>query len=106
MENQEFSSMVNETFDNLKIILTSKGHDYANEDALANLKTVSELARILGIDFTQPHHYPLLMVLMKFGRLQNLTAKGADPKNESVADTVTDAIGYMLLTKASLLEGK
>ena len=87
-------------------ILESKRYDYADAevDVLSNFKEVTAMAQLFKIDFSQPHHYALLMVLMKYQRLQNLLSKGKTPKNESVLDTTIDAINYAFLLDACILE--
>jgi len=98
--NQLFSKLTKECFE----LLDSKGQDYANEDKLDNFKRVTAIAKLYHIDFSQPYHYALLMVLMKLERLQNLRSQGKTPKHESVQDTVRDAINYLYLTYACLVE--
>jgi hypothetical protein len=78
-------------------VTTSKRHDYANEDVLSNFKGVSQAAKSLGIDVTNPTGYSLFMVLLKIARLSNLLNSGKIPNNESIDDSFLDGINYFKL---------
>ena len=102
-----FSKLTNnfqETFETLSGILLKKGNDYATEDALSNFKRLSSAANILGIDVKTPIGYSLFMVLMKLDRINNLLTSGKTPKNESVADSFNDLLGYGFLSKCIYME--
>jgi len=96
--------IVDDTLIALKETLIKKNHDYAGEDALSNFHRVPKIARLLGIDFSRDYHYPLLMSILKFDRLQNLLSSNKTPNNESITDSIDDAINYLLLMKATLLD--
>jgi len=82
-----------------------KSQDYAStEDVLANFKRLSEAAKILGIDITTPYGYSMFMVLQKIDRINNLCKKGTTAVNESMQDSFVDALNYLLLTLACIVE--
>jgi len=86
-------------------VTSSKRHDYAGADVLSNFKGVSEAAKALGIDVTNPTGYALFMVLLKIARLANLINAGKTPKNESVEDSFLDGINYFKLAYCCFLDG-
>lgn len=80
-------------------LLATKNSDYSEtQDAFANFKLAAQIAGI-------PTEQTLLTLLgMKFARLHQLTAKGKQPKHESVEDTLVDIINYTLLLRGILQE--
>ena len=85
-------------------LLGTKSHDYATEDVLSNAKRNSAIARLFKIDFSRDYHHMLFLTLMKWDRIQNLFSAGKTPKNESIDDTLVDALNYTLLTAACIKE--
>lgn len=76
-----------------------KAHDYASdEDALSNFRQV---AAFIGV---RPAQVALMFLATKFYRLQNLTARGNAPMNESVLDTLNDISIYSKLYRILLEE--
>ena len=104
MDGEKYEKFVRNLVDSSLTLSGSKRHDYATEDALANFKRMTKVARVYKIDFSKEHHYALFMVLMKLDRLQNLISQGKVPKNESFQDTMQDAFNYLMLTFACLEE--
>lgn len=79
-------------------VTSSKRNDYAsNDDVLLNFKGVSEAAKALGIDVTDPSQYALFMVTLKIKRITNLINSGKTPNNESIEDSFLDGINYFKL---------
>ena len=86
------------TLDNKLIeVLKTKGEDYAGEDVLSNFKQVSEAAKALGLNVTDPTNYALFMCVLKIARLTNLINNNKVPNNESIEDSFVDLIGYSKL---------
>ena len=82
-------------------LLIRKGDDYSDEDVLANFKRMSQLCELLRINPARSAtDAALFLVLLKFDRWTNLRAKGVDPKNESITDTVCDFHNYIDLAYA------
>lgn len=82
-------------------LLINKNADYAGEDALANFKRMSQMCKLLRIDPTKSAvDAALFLALLKFDRWTNLRAKGTEPKNESIKDTVCDLHNYIDLAFA------
>jgi hypothetical protein len=75
-------------------IIERKNHDYSGaDDAFANFRT----AGILGISAEKGI---LLRTLDKIARINNLLDHAAYVTDESMDDTITDAIGYLAILKA------
>lgn len=104
MEGPKFDQFVRDLVESSLTLSGSKRHDYATEDVLANFKRLTKVAKVYKLDFSREHHYPLFMVLMKLDRVQNLLSQGRTPKNESLQDTMKDAVNYLFLTFACLVE--
>ncbi len=83
----------------------SKGEDYAQEvDVLWNFKSISLVAKQLGVDITNETGYSLFMVLLKIARLTNLLNAGKTPNNESIDDSFLDGINYFKLAYCNYIE--
>jgi len=82
-----------------------KGHDYASEaDCLDNFKKMARLCKILQLDVSKPYAVALFFVVHKLLRLQNLVQNNKTPENESVLDTIDDALNYLDLTRENLID--
>jgi len=82
-----------------------KGHDYASKaDCLDNFKRMAEIAKILRIDVTTGYGVALWHLLHKLVRLQNLIALKIGPENESIIDTIDDALNYLDLMRENLID--
>jgi hypothetical protein len=106
MELTEFTTLSRSLIDKCLALSESKSHDYATIDVLSNFKRVSAIAKLYNITFKAPYEYAMFMVLMKLDRFQNLMTQIKTPKNESLEDTVQDAVNYLLLMNACLEEQK
>lgn len=104
MNAETFNKFLKETQAKSFEVLGKKSHDYADKDALSNFKRNSAIAKMFRIDFSKDYHAALLMVLMKWDRLQNLMSQGKTPQNESLSDTLIDVLNYTLLTNACVEE--
>lgn len=86
-------------------LMEGKSHDYSGEDTLANFKRMWEISELLDIDPRRsPTDCALFLLVLKIDRWQNLRRKGAQPKNESVLDTVYDLHNYVDLMYACELD--
>ena len=106
MIRKTFEELVNKLVDESLELSSSKAHDYASEDVLANIKRVAKIGSLYKITFESPYEYALFMVLMKLDRLQNLLKQNKQPKNESLKDTIQDSFNYLMLMYACLEDGK
>jgi len=106
MIRKDFEDIINKFVKESLDLSLSKAHDYATEDILANFKRVSNIAKELKIDFSYLWEYAMFMCIMKLDRLQNLLKQNKQPKNESIKDTVQDALNYLFLMLACLIESK
>lgn len=79
-------------------LLFRKGEDYAGVDTLANFKRMSALCTLLNIDPRRSSvDCALFLMMLKVDRWCNLLAKNAEPRNESIKDTVLDLLNYVEL---------
>lgn len=86
-------------------LMEGKGQDYSTEDVLSNFKRMSKMCSLLEIAPAQsPVDCALFLMLLKIDRWCNLRRSGADPKNESLADTIKDLHNYIDLAYACELE--
>ena len=93
----EAVKIINEHIDKIKKLLDRKGADYGDEqNYIQNFMQVAKLKTILGFPET-PYSVWLTHVLTKLQRLSNLIKKARDPRNETLADSADDLIGYSLL---------
>ena len=105
MERSKLMELQDSLFKEAGRLLTSKGQDYAGEDALANFKRMCQLSSLLGIDVQRsPADCALFLMLLKIDRWMNLKSKGAKPENESVKDTVMDLLNYIELAYCCEIE--
>jgi len=90
-------------------IRTTKGHDYANEDCLANFKCRGELYKVLdkwgmSVDVTTASGVALDAVFLKILRILNLRADNKTAMNESEDDTWLDLSNYVDLAHECRLD--
>ena len=104
MDAKTFNKFLKETQVKSFEVLNKKSYDYADDDLLSNFKRNSAIARMFRIDFSKDYHAALLMVLMKWDRLQNLMSQGRIPKNEGIEDTLIDGLNYSILMSACITE--
>lgn len=106
MNSQKQAEIYEEMHNKIMQITKSKAHDYAGADVLSNFKSVSNAAKELGIDVSNPTGYALFMVVLKLARLGNLIASGKTPNNESIDDSFLDGINYFKLAYCCYKEEK
>jgi hypothetical protein len=94
MTHEEFFKSIENTYKEGLEITRTKNHDYAsNEDPFKNFSSAS----VVGIT---PDRAILVRVLDKLSRVSNLLDKDARVHEESVNDTIIDAINYLAILKA------
>jgi hypothetical protein len=81
--------------DELRAMHLSKGHDYA--DAGDPLRNYAVSAADNGIE---PWRAAQIRLSEKYHRLVNLTRKAADPKHESLDDTLMDLAALALIVRS------
>ena len=101
-ENNQLIESVRESFEKCLAIIERKNHDYAGAaslDLYANFRT----AELLGISVEKG-----IMVrwLDKLKRIDNLLSQEAYVTDESIEDTLRDAINYPAILLAYLQESK
>lgn len=103
MNNAEYQRILKEDIvEPIYKITESKAHDYAREDdTLSNFKLQATMRNIRGAE-DRASDVAFDMVITKLVRLGNLRNKA--PQNESVLDTIRDAINYLGLYYACRLE--
>lgn len=102
MNAAEYAKMVADIAGSMEAITLSKRHDYADdEDVLQNFKRVRAMCWLLNIQPKEsPADFALLMTVLKLDRYCNLRNKNAQPKNETIMDTVVDWHNYINLAFA------
>ena len=94
MTREEFRRSISNTFSTGEQIIEKKNEDYANsENPFRNF----ESAAVVGIGVERAI---LLRVLDKLSRVSNLIDKPAAVVDESLEDTLVDAINYLAILKA------
>ncbi|HYD90913.1 MAG TPA: hypothetical protein VEA37_05415 [Flavobacterium sp.] len=76
---------------NVRYLLTRKGHDYANEDTLSNFKNIATMTR------QDPSIVILMFSASKVSRALNLITGNKKPNNESLHDSLIDLACYSVL---------
>lgn len=86
-------------------LANSKGHDYANDDMLANFKRMHKACAIYDIrPGKRTEDVFLFYILIKLDRMVNLIHSDKEPSNESLDDTMQDIGLYIELLRAYLEE--
>lgn len=94
MTREEFIKSIENTYKKGIEIIKLKNADYANSsDPFKNFKS----AEIIGLSVERAI---LVRVLDKITRISNLLSKEADVKEESLEDTLLDAINYLAILKS------
>lgn len=99
MTSETFTKLVEETFSQMKQILTAKGTDYTsgNSDRLSNFR----ITEAIGI--ASAEQGLLCRMVDKIARVTSFVNTGKlAVTNESAVDAVHDIIGYAILMKALL----
>lgn len=100
MTQQDFFAHIEQTYKDGLNLIKIKNADYANSN---NPFKNFESAGIIGLGVDKAI---LVRILDKLARISNLLDKDADVKEESVEDTLIDAINYLAILKAYLYERK
>lgn len=100
MTHEAYVKYVDTTFNELKALLAKKNADYSSaQDAFANNRAVEAF----GVSTTEANLFGKL--LDKMSRIATFIREGTyKVKEESVADSLDDLIGYAVLMKAYLSE--
>lgn len=104
MKNSDYQKILKEELLEPIFKLTeSKANDYAKDnDTLSNFKIQAGIqSQLLGAEVS-PADVALQFVVVKLVRLANLRNK--EPQNESVLDTIRDAINYLGLHYACRID--
>ena len=80
--------------------LEKKNHDYGGSD---NPYKNIEASRLVGV---QPERAILVRIMDKMSRISTLLNNDAKVKNESIKDTIQDAIGYLAILDSYLNKNK
>jgi hypothetical protein len=100
MNSSQFGMFFYNVVKDLETTLGDKAHDYATEDVLANFKRLSAIAKVLGIEIDTDIGYAVFMILMKLDRICNLLFRKRSVRNEPLAESFRDLIGYTILAWA------
>jgi len=105
----EALDMMDSRYERKREVRVNKAKDYANEDCLANFKTMAKLAKVLEdagmpIPISKPEGVALWHLLHKYVRILNLTKKGK-AVNEPIDDSFTDLENYSELALECLKDG-
>jgi len=94
MNQEQFIANIQGTFAVGLDLIKKKNSDYANSH---NPFRNFESASIIGL---KVEHAILVRILDKISRISNLIDKDAAVKDESLEDTIIDAINYLAILKA------
>jgi hypothetical protein len=94
MNREQFNENISKTFATGLTLIQKKNADYANSD---NPFRNFEAASVVGVGVERAI---LLRVLDKIARISNLIDKEAAVVDESLEDTLIDAINYLAIMKA------
>jgi len=95
MNTKEFNKQIEQTFKECLSTVKKKNHDYSGEDALHNFKMCEEF----GISAQKGI---LVRLSDKFSRISNLMDKENAVEDESISDSIDDAINYLAILKVVL----
>lgn len=94
MNRAQFIKSIEKTYKDGVEIIRIKNADYgADENPFKNF----ESARVIGLDVKEAI---LLRTLDKMSRMGNLLKQEAQVKDESIEDSIVDAINYLAILKA------
>ena len=102
MTNELLFEIATSTFKDCLETLEKKNHDYSKDttDALRNFKAVEYFK------LTDTSTGVAVRLCDKWMRICNLLHTEGHVKDEKIEDTISDAINYLIILKASLLEEK
>lgn len=94
MNRKEFRADIAKTFEECLVILDKKNADYAGEkDPFENFNN----SRLAHVSVPQAI---LVRIVDKISRMGNLLVRAAQVKNETIEDTIMDAINYLAILLA------
>jgi|SRR5579883_538936 len=92
---EQYYRSIEDTFAECLLTMKAKSDDYAEDsDRFSNFRFAAEAA---GVTVEQVF---LVLYGIKLARLKNLLLSGAEPNNESIEDTLSDAINYKAILRA------
>ena len=98
MNQQKFLVSIKNTFQQAEELIKRKNADYANDvDPFLNFRMSSQV----GVD---PARGILVRISDKITRISNLLDREAQVKDESIRDSIKDAINYLAILQALLEE--
>jgi len=96
VKNNILIDSMEQTFEQCLQIAKRKTQDYATQqDPFKNFRN----SKVVGV---KPSRGILVRILDKISRISNLIDKNAAVKDESIEDTINDAINYLAILKAQL----
>lgn len=79
-------------------LLGQKNEDYSfDDDVHYNFKTLAKACDVFNVDVTKPIGTIQFLTLLKIQRIFKLWNSDKPPVNESVDDTITDTLNYLVL---------
>lgn len=101
MTTKDFLELAQQTFDECFNIIKNKNHDYSDKnDPFSNFKFSGKVAGIT------PEQAALNLIGTKLARLNELITNSKSAKNESIEDSILDAINYLLLLRGMIVDSK
>lgn len=82
-------------------IMKQKNADYSGKEQAAGLKNFITSANVVGIKMTQGI---LVRIMDKITRISNLLTQEAKVKDETIQDTILDAINYLAILDYAIKE--
>lgn len=104
MKQKHFMIMANTTMVSAADVLELKSAYATGEDVLASFKQEAALAKLLGIDASNPRHRAVNEIVKKCCRMIRAEECGFPGGIDSIDDLVVDTINYALLFKGLVYE--
>lgn len=103
MNNKDFSKLVNETIETCKEIMIDKGGEYAHgNDRLDNFKRNATTLNLNPEEVWAVYFHKHVDAIDTY--IQDIRAGVSRPRSESILGRFDDAINYLLLGKAIVVE--
>jgi len=100
MDKKEFATLSRETLQEILDLIEKKGREYANEDAFSNFKRASG-----GLSYhDKPEMVAWEYATKHFQSIKDIISESVPSSDAVVKEKVNDAIAYLLIIKAMLLE--
>ena len=96
MKTKQFLENISDTFNDCYNLAIIKNKDYADED---NPFKNFEMSEQVGVS---PARAILVRISDKISRISNLLDRGSEVEDESIDDSIRDAINYLAILKAYL----